>query len=361
MTKPMRNLGGTPKHYCELDTGPVATVGGARIAVYLHLPQVLSEFGIELRDVVDAAGVRADIFDDPENLISYPDVGRLLSVSASLANCDHIGLLVGQRARLADMGLLGQATLCRETAGEGLQSFVELFTLQNSAATTSLIPAGEFTQLVYAIAEPRMVDTGHIQLGAIAMACNILQELCGPEWLPALVTVASRAPTNLRPCQKFFRAPVRFDSGETALVFASHWLDRPLPPVDPLTRQQILGEVRARHSALLDDFPMTLRRLLRKQLIIGDCSMDAIAAQLGLHRRTLDRRLKRHGLLYGEMFEAVKREVAGQLLRDTDLKMHQIAESLRYSSAANFSTAFHRWTGITPSAYRRSAKNSIAG
>jgi len=361
MTKPMRSLGGTPKHFYGLDTGVAVNHGFARIAPYLHLPQVLSEFGIELRDVVDAAGVRADIFDDPENLISYPDVGRLLSVSARLANCDHISLLVGQRAQLADMGLLGQATLCRETVGEGLQSFVELFTLQNSAATTSLIPAGDFTQFVYAIAEPSMVDTGHIQLGAITLVFNILQELCGPGWLPTLVTVASRAPSDLRPCQRFFRATLRFDSGETALVFESHWLDRPLPPVDPRTRRKILGAVRARQSALVAEFPATLRRILRKQLIIGDCSMDSVAAQIGMHRRTLNRRLKRHDMFYGEALESVKCEVACQLLRDTNLQMQQIAESLRYSSAGNFSTAFRRWNGITPSAYRRSAKNRIAG
>jgi AraC-like DNA-binding protein len=361
MTKPMRTLGGTPRHFYGLDTGLVATVGGARIAVYLHLPQVLSEFGIELRDVVKAAGVRADIFDDPENLISYPDVGRLLSVSARLADCDHIGLLVGQRAQLADMGLLGQATLCRDTVGEGLQSFVELFTLQNSAATTSLIPAGDFTQFVYAIAEPSMLDTGHIQLGAITMAFNILQELCGPAWLPALVTVASRAPSNLRPCQKFFRAPLRFDSSETALVFESHWLDRPLPPVDPRKRRQIMGLVRARQSALLADFPATLRRILRKQLIIGDCSMDSVAALVGMHRRTLDRRLRRHGELYGAMLESAKCDVACQLLRDTNMPVQQVAAALRYASAGNFATAFRRWNGVTPSAYRRSAKSRIAG
>jgi AraC-like DNA-binding protein len=33
--------------------------------------------------------------------------------------------------------------------------------------------------------------------------------------------------------------------------------------------------------------------------------------------------------------------------------MQDIAESLHYTSAANFSTAFRRWTGVTPSSYRR--------
>jgi AraC-like DNA-binding protein len=98
-----------------------------------------------------------------------------------------------------------------------------------------------------------------------------------------------------------------------------------------------------------------LRRILRKQLIIGDCSMDQIAAMLRIHRRTLDRHLQEHGIQFGELFESVKREIACQLLRDTDLQVQQVAEALHFSSAANFATAFRRWTAMTPSEYRRRA------
>jgi AraC-like DNA-binding protein len=91
-------------------------------------------------------------------------------------------------------------------------------------------------------------------------------------------------------------------------------------------------------------------------MMTGECSMDSVAARLFMHRRTLDRRLKQHGLLYGEVLESVKREMACRLLCDTQLQIQQIAESLLYASAANFSTAFHRWTGVTPSAFRRRAR-----
>jgi AraC-like DNA-binding protein len=43
------------------------------------------------------------------------------------------------------------------------------------------------------------------------------------------------------------------------------------------------------------------------------------------------------------------------LLRDTSMHVHQVAESLHFSSAANFATAFRRWTGMTPSEYRKRA------
>jgi AraC-like DNA-binding protein len=353
VTNTMSILSRPHRHLYVRKSGAVPAVGSARIAAFLYLPDVLREFGIDVRDVMREAGVQLDIFDDPDNLIPYPDVGRLLAACARRTDCDHIGLLIGQRSRLGSMGLAGQIALCADTAKEGLQNFVNFFSLHNTAATVSVITSGGFTNFVYTIAEPAMSHTGQIQLGAMALGFNILQDLCGPLWLPAGVTIASSAPRELKPCQKFFRSPLRFDSDQTALIFESHWLDRPLPVMDSLKRSQIEAEVLARRVAILDDLPKTVRHLLRKQMLIGECSMDRIAAMLGMHRRTLDRRLKQHGLLYGDVLESVKCEVACQLLRDTNLQMQQVAESLHYAGAANFATAFRSWTGVTPSAYRR--------
>jgi len=334
--------------------------GGARVAAYRHLPEVLAGFGVDFRNVLEAVGLPAGVLDDPDTTVPYPDLGHLLQVSAQQSNCDCIGLLLARQVRLGDMGLAGRIASCGETVGEGLHNFSRFFTLQNNAATISLIRSSGYSRLVYAIAEPDMTDTGQLQLGAMTIAFNILQELCGHGWLPAVVTVASRAPTNLRPCQQLFRAPLRFDSEESAVVFESHWLDRPLPLVDPHTRQQIEAAVKARQSEILADLPSAVRRALRKQLLIEhdpirSCLIDAVATQFGMHRRTLDRQLQQHGVHYRDLLDAVRLEAACELLRDTGLQVQQIAESLRYSSAANFSTAFRRWTGQSPMDFRRNA------
>jgi len=329
--------------------------GSARISAVWHLPEVLREFGIDLVDVLETAGVRTDIFDDRENRIAYPDFGRMLLACERLSGCDHIAFLIAKRTRLADFGVPAQAALCSESVGEALRTLTDNFTLHNSAAILSVITSGHFARFVYAIVARDMPDTRNFQLGAMTMALNILRELCGPGFQPTVVTFASRGPVDLRPVHRFFRVPLRFDSEESALVFERHWLDRPLPPVDPRVRQQAEAEVRAQRDLLMATFPDTVRRILRKQVLAGDCSMDQVAALLGMHRRTLDRHLQRHGTGYGELVAAVKSDAARQLLRDTGMEIQQIAASLRFSSAANFATAFRRWTGVTPSEFRRRA------
>jgi AraC-like DNA-binding protein len=324
-----------------------------RIGVVRHLPAVLQEFGVDLEEALASAGLRSDIFSDPDNAIEYPRLQRLLAACERLTRCDHIAFLAARRTRLADFGLAGRAAVCGTTAGEGLREFVARFNLHVGATTVSLLTSGGFARLVYAISVRGIADARQFQLGAVAIMFNILQDLFGQQWLPVVATFATRAPSNLRPFHLFFRAPLRFDSDESAVIFERHWLDRPLPPVDPAFRSQVAAEVRERQAAILENFPAAVRRMVRKRLIIGQSGMDEVAAAFGMHRRTLDRHLGRHGVLYGELVASVKEDVARQLLRDTRLPVQRVAESLHFSSAANFATAFRRWTGMTPREYRR--------
>lgn len=337
-------------------SGVVLSTGMTQIGVVWRLPAVMRELGVDPHELLQATGLNPDLFGAPDNLIAYRDLERLVSTCAQRSNCEHVSLLIAQRSRLTDLGLAGRIALCGENLGDGLRQFVNHFNLLSSASTASLFTAGGYSRLVYAISEHGMPDTRHLQLGAIALAYNLLQDLCGPEWSPAVVTFACRRPSNLRPFQKHFRAPLRFDSDESAVIFGSRWLERPLPPVDPLVRHEVEATVQAQRAAMLTDFPVSVRRLLRRQLLIGDCSMNEVAALLGMHRRTLDRRLRRHGMHYGELLTSVMADVARQLLCDTDMQVQQIAESLHFSTAANFATAFRRWTGTTPSKYRRQAR-----
>jgi len=350
---PVVELGRNTPGLAEHDLPPESAT---RIGVVWHLPELLRERGMQLTDALDGAGIRRDVFSDPRNFIEYPSLQHLLATCEQLTRCDHIGMLVAQRTRLADFGLAGRAARCGATAGEGLQKFVANFNLHVGATTVTLVDAGGFARLVYAITVRGITDARQLQLGAVTAIFNILQDLCGPHWLPAVVTFATRAPSNLRPFHQFFRAPLRFDSDESAVIFERRWLDRTLPPVDPVFNSQVDAEVRGLQATILENLPALVRRVIRKQLIIGQGGMEDVAASFGMHRRTLDRHLQKHGVRYGELEESVEEEVARQLLRDTALQVQQVAESLHFSSAANFATAFRRWTGMTPSEYRRQAR-----
>ena len=336
-----------------LSSGDSPTAEGLRISAIWKFPETLRELGLDLEEVLDEAGMPPEIFADRDNLVSYSALARLFEICEQRLNRDDLGLLIGHRTRLADLGLAGQQALCGESVDEALNRFIEHYNLHDTAATMCLTVAGGYAHFVWAIAERGISSTGHIQLAAMTIAFNFMQDLCGAAWRPTTVTVAAGSPANPQACQRFFRAPVRFDSDESAMIFEQRWLDRSLPAVDPLTRHRIETEARARQAFVAVNFPDTLRMVLRKKLLIGDCSMDSVAQLLGMHRRTLDRRLQRHGVHYSKLLESVQADLARQLLVDTKMQVRHVAEALRFSNAANFATAFRRWTGVTPSEFRR--------
>ncbi|HET9694372.1 MAG TPA: AraC family transcriptional regulator [Steroidobacteraceae bacterium] len=329
--------------------------GTVRVAVAWYLPEYLRAHGIELRDVLQAVNVREDAFAHPDNTISYLEFERIVIESERRSGLDDVGLEIGRRTHLRDFGIAGEAALYAPTVGAALHRFTDFFNLHSTATVVSLLTNGDIARLVWAISNLGHRDTRHFQGGAAVIAVNILSDLCGANWHPLGVDIACRTPTSHKAFERYFGCRTRFDASETAVHFERRWLDAALPAADPARRQAVEAEAQAQLDAMQRDFPGLVRRLVRKEMLLGSFSMEEVAALLGIHRRTLDRRLQEHGVQYGELVEETKHEVARQLLRETDLSVQRIAEALHYSSAANFATAFRRVAGVPPSVYRRQA------
>jgi len=76
------------------------------------------------------------------------------------------------------------------------------------------------------------------------------------------------------------------------------------------------------------------------------------AATLFVSDRTLKRRLQEKNASFQNLVDQVRLERARELLTGTSMNLNQIADVLGYADAANFTRAFKRWTGVSPSHYR---------
>ena len=82
-------------------------------------------------------------------------------------------------------------------------------------------------------------------------------------------------------------------------------------------------------------------------------TLNDLSRVLNLTPRTLEPRLGKEGERFLDLVKRVRSERACALLRDGRLPVTQIAYQLGYRDSANFSRAFRRELGITPSDYRR--------
>ena len=95
---------------------------------------------------------------------------------------------------------------------------------------------------------------------------------------------------------------------------------------------------------------------IQQCLLQGQYLARDIAAALGMHERTLHRRLKSAGTTFRRELDSVRESLSIQLLEVSALPVYDVATSLGYADSSGFIRAFHRWTGSSPAAWRKQLK-----
>lgn len=80
--------------------------------------------------------------------------------------------------------------------------------------------------------------------------------------------------------------------------------------------------------------------------------MHTTAETCGLSERTFQRRLTECGLSHSGLVAETRVELAEQWLRNINRPITEIAFSLGYKDASNFTRNFRRINGLSPRAYR---------
>lgn len=89
---------------------------------------------------------------------------------------------------------------------------------------------------------------------------------------------------------------------------------------------------------------------IESHMASGDVGIDRIAADLGLSRQTLYRRLKEEGTTFEEILDRLRHRLALRYLRQDRISVKATSYRLGFSDPAAFSRAFKRWTGNSPRA-----------
>ncbi len=150
------------------------------------------------------------------------------------------------------------------------------------------------------------------------------------------------------------RAPVTLGAGEGAIHFDAALLARQSLAAEPelLAVHEQLAENRMIDLARRD-FLLALDQELGGLLEQGNVSLDALSARLGLAPRALRTKLAAAGTSFKTMVAAYRARLARRLLARTNEPLDQIIYLTGFSEPAAFTRAFKRWTGETPTAYRR--------
>jgi len=174
------------------------------------------------------------------------------------------------------------------------------------------------------------------------------------------VRVTHPAPSYRKEYERIFQCPVYFQQDLNALELVpgvAQWRVARNP-------RYVFGLLLERAERLLSDLELsdTVRGLLEARLIEvlhqGDVRAETIAADMGLSRQTLFRKLKEEGASFAGVLEDLRRRLAIEYLRGRRASVHDTAYLVGFSDPAAFSRAFKRWTGRPPGAFRSDHRSS---
>jgi len=329
-------------------------LGMVRTATMMPVAVILRELGVDPVQLLAEFGLDAAYLNEPENRIPLTTMGRILARSAQCTNCPHFGLLVGQRDGLPALGIVGYLLQTAPDVRTSLAMLSRYIHLHNQDSAISVARNDGFVGFQYSLRGADFEGRDHILDGAAAVVFNIMRTLCGSEWHPAEVRFAHAQPGDLEPFRRFFRAPLRFDAGATAVLFADSWLDRAPRGADPMLHQILLERLAETAPSGGDGLVAQLRNLLPELVKQRHASPAHVAKLLGIGDRTLGRRLAAAGTSYVQLREEARHAVATQLLEGTRMPAQDIADQLGYAAPTSFSRAFRRWTGMGPAQWRAS-------
>ena len=332
-----------------------------RVGPFAELPALITSLGYDPQPLFHHVGFQLREFRDTEHRLPFMQTAELIDHCVKVTGASHLGLLLGQQASVSHLGLAGFLAQTAPTTEEALKSVIDNLDLHEKGGIANLEPGPDYCTFSYSLVMHDVPAAEQIYDLAAVMIFRILQGVCGETWQAESVSLARRQPKNPTPYYKYFDTQIYFNSSHSAVTFSSRWMKETPRGHNPLLYRHLSEEAQLLHESQNTDLVETLPNLLNRALLTGQFSSREVASRLGIHERTLHRRLKDANTSFRQELDFARCSLSERLLANTNLPICDIAASLGYSDSSGFIRAFHRWNETSPSVWRRQHQISDPG
>jgi AraC-like DNA-binding protein len=337
-------------HGMHAGGGPAHHLTGA---YGLHVVDLVKRWGVEPEDLLQGFGLTRSDLATPDQRLPLDVAVALFERARTMTGEPALGVYLGLQMQASAHGMVGFAAMSARTVRSAIRVAVQYAAIRTTALSLSPQVTDEAAALVLVehadLQSVREIYVTSILIGFWRMGSTLAGR-------PLDVVIDFKFP---RPAyfDRFEHAlpPTRFDQPANQIVLRDlSALDAPISMADPASlrlAQDKCDEILL--SMGLDGrLAPRVRALLNRQEGTAP-SLKDVARALHLSTRTLRRRLEAEEVTFSSLLDGERMQRALVLLRSQELTIEDIAERLGYQNLANFTRAFRRWTGRTPSAYRQ--------
>jgi AraC-like DNA-binding protein len=320
--------------------------------------RALEAEGVVSAPLLDRAGLSAYQLDDLSVRVPVHSVGELWRLSVEATGDSAFGVKAARHSWITSFHALGYALIASPTLHDAFIRVERYFRVITDGVLVSYCATGDECHVT--LSHPTCgPNSGLAAIDASAMVLvRLVRTMLGDRHLsPIRMDFQRSTPEHVDTFVRAFRCPLRFGAPQTCIVWPRDLMDKPLEAANPHLLEQQEGILSKLLEQLDRDSVVTqVKRLLFDLLPKGEPSQDQIAQQLAISTRTLQRRLAEHATTYSDVLDNTRHELALSYLADPQCGVKEVAYLLGFSDTGNFTRAFKRWTGCTPSEHRRPAK-----
>lgn len=152
-----------------------------------------------------------------------------------------------------------------------------------------------------------------------------------------------------------FGATVKFGQTKNGVLISRQDFDQQIQNVDAQLYELATSFIENRYPSHAPPFSARVRMSAEQLLLAGDCSYRSMASALGMHPRSLQRRLRAEGVSFESIRDDVRRDIALRYLQQSTLPLTRVAEVLGYSETSVLSRSCYRWFSASPRQLRDGA------
>ena len=320
-----------------------------------------AKYGVSAQQLCEGLPLAPSLFDKPDILnadcrVPFGQMVSLYERAARLTGDDAFGLHVGKRTRHEMYDFYGYVLMNCPTLGVVLNRAVRYQSIWTDGAVFRLIVERSKARLIYEyvdVSTPLRRQDCEMTLSAVTTLIRRITD--AEKWNPLEVHFRHERPKSVSEHRRLFRAPVFFSKPENELIIASSALDLPVTKADPH-----LFSVLDRYAQDLvsklppqNEFVDRVREVVHSTISSGEVGLRLVAKRMGISSRTIQRRLQQEGTSLHELLQQIRRELSFLYLRSPDVALSEVSYLLGFAEPSAFHHAFRKWTGKTPTQYRR--------
>ena len=312
--------------------------------------------GIPIESLLKGTGLAETWVNEEGVLITPAQYLRIVDNALDVTGDPALGLNIGPKQFLGDLGFMGYAMISGPTLRDANQAALKFWELNGSLVTLSYHEDAQYSTWEIYPAFP--MSSPRIWIYAVEELISTFYKascfLSNQEFRFAEIHLSYPEPEHGALYRNLFRCPVFFSRPINLLRGAVEYLDQPTftghPQMALVCQQQcqeLLTKLR-RNDNLLDAI---------REIIISSMSqvphLQEVAARLAMSPRTLRRRLQERNSTYQHILDEVRVELAKEYVGATNLSVDQIACRIGFTEATTFRRAFKKWTGMNIKEFRK--------